>query len=78
MLSGMIASLVINYTTYPDKALIRVLVRKGQAKGWAGLRFPEAVRKWRTLLLRKHNDELRIPKSHSLDFVDRLLAVEAK
>ncbi len=42
MLSGMIASLVINHTTYPDKALIRVLVRKGQAMGWAGLRLPEA------------------------------------
>ena len=41
MLSGMIALIVIIYTTYPDKVLIRVIVRKGQVKGWAGLRFLE-------------------------------------
>jgi hypothetical protein len=36
MLSGIIAAIVINYTLCPDKALIRVLVRKRQITDGGG------------------------------------------
>ena len=37
MVSGMIASIVNNYTTYPDKDLIRVLVRNGRVRLGGGI-----------------------------------------
>jgi hypothetical protein len=44
MLSGMIVLIVNNYTTHPDKALIRVLVRKEHVNRWVVIRFLKNVR----------------------------------